>query len=86
MKTLFIKYFLNIFLLISFLFAAGSGIVLKFLSQKDHKGKITFLSFSFHQWKEIHRNAGSIFLLFALIHLFLNFKWYLRVSKSLSRF
>lgn len=77
-----IDYFVDLFLGISFIFAALSGIIMFFVPWGANQA-ILGISRSF--WPRIHEWSSFIMVGIVLAHLILHFKWIGHMTKSFFR-
>lgn len=81
MKNLKIKYLVDVGLLVSFLLVAITGIIKTKLVMGYFE--LTYMSPAIQKISPIHDLSGVIFVIFALLHLASNYKWYIAASKKI---
>lgn len=81
-----IKCFVNLITLLSFVATAITVIALKFLpSGVRQAGQQEFLGITRHEWSGIHGFAGTVMIIFTLIHIIIYWKVFAAMTKSMFR-
>ncbi len=74
---------LNLVLGLSFLLAAGSGVVLLFLPH-GREAAVTLL-WARRSWDILHTWSGTLMIIAAILHIGIHWKWITKVTRNMVR-
>jgi hypothetical protein len=84
MEKVKINYFVDIFMGISFVVSAITGLIIFFFipSGVKHGSLQEFLGFEKYIWTNIHNWSGLLMILLVLLHLILHWNWIVCITKT----
>ena len=74
--------FIDIAAFISFIFVVSTGVLMRYVLPPRSGKSVEILNYSRHEWGDIHFQITVLFLFILSIHLFLHWKFFLRMFQN----